>query len=54
MLSTVEADINQLKLIFSIYKRIDKSIDTTEIEKEISSRVREELDYRREKTHRTF
>ncbi len=51
MLSTVEADINQLKLIFSIYKRIDKSIDTTEIQKEISSRVREELDYRRERKH---
>ena len=49
MLSIVEADINQLKLIFSIYKKIDKSIDTSEIQKEISSRVREELDYNREK-----
>ena len=51
MLSIVEADISQLKLLFSIYKRIDKTIDTTEIQKEISSRVREELDYVREQKH---
>ena len=51
MLSIVEADISQLKLLFSIYKRIDKTIDTTEIQKEISSRVREELDYLREQKH---
>ncbi len=49
MISIVEADINQLKLLFSLYKRIDPTIDTTEIQKEISSRVREELDYEREK-----
>ncbi len=48
MASTVEADISQLKLIFSIYKKIDSSIDTTNIMKEISNRVREELDYTRE------
>ncbi len=51
MLSIVEADISQLKLMFSIYKRIDKTIDTSEIQKEISSRVREELDYIREQKH---
>ena len=51
MLSIVEADIGQLKLLFSIYKRIDKTIDTSEIQKEISSRVREELDYIREQKH---
>ena len=44
-------EVGLSKLIFSIYKRIDKSIDTTEIQKEISSRVREELDYRRERKH---
>ncbi len=54
MLSIVEADINQLKLIFSIYKKIDKSIDTSEILKEISLRVREELDYNREKKNMTL
>ena len=51
MLSIVEADIGQLKLLFAIYKRIDKTIDTSEIQKEISSRVREELDYVREQKH---
>ena len=51
MLSIVEADINQLKLLFSLYKRIDKTIDTSEIQREISSRVREELDYIREQKH---
>ena len=49
MLSIVEADISQLKLLFSIYKKIDKTIDTSEIQEEISSRVREELDYTLEK-----
>ncbi len=51
MLSIVEADISQLKLLFSIYKKIDKTIDTSEIQEEISSRVREELDYKLEKKH---
>ena len=51
MLSIVEADINQLKLIFALYKKIDRSIDTSEIQEEISNRVREELDYEREIKH---
>ena len=37
--SIVEADVNQLKLIFSIYKNIDKSIDTSEIQ-ETSIRIK--------------
>ena len=40
MLSIVEADISQQKLLFSIYKKIDKTIDTSEIQKKLS-RVRE-------------
>tara|TARA_B100000963_G_scaffold324220_1_gene309576 strand:+ start:297 stop:1628 length:1332 start_codon:yes stop_codon:yes gene_type:complete len=48
MISIVDADINQLKLIFSVYKRIDSSIDTSEIQKEISERIKEELDYNEE------
>ncbi len=48
MSSIVEADINQLKLIFSLYKKIDSSIDTSEIQKEISDRIKEELDYNKE------
>ncbi|MEQ9200182.1 MAG: AarF/ABC1/UbiB kinase family protein, partial [Rhodospirillales bacterium] len=48
MSSTVEADLRQLKLIFSIYRRYDPSIDTSNIHAEISARLREELDYERE------
>ncbi len=51
MNSIVEADINQLKLIFSIYKKFDRSIDTSEIQKEISIRIKEELDYNQEQKH---
>ena len=51
MSSIVDADINQLKLIFSVYKKIDKSIDTTEIQKEISTRIKEELNYFQEQKH---
>ena len=51
MNSIVDADVNQLKLIFSIYKKIDTSIDTTEIQKEISVRIKEELDYKQEQKH---
>jgi predicted unusual protein kinase regulating ubiquinone biosynthesis (AarF/ABC1/UbiB family) len=48
MASAVEADLRQLKLIFSIYERYDNAISTNQIHTEISERLREELDYRRE------
>jgi predicted unusual protein kinase regulating ubiquinone biosynthesis (AarF/ABC1/UbiB family) len=48
MQSAVEADLRQLKVLFAIHRRMDPVIDTTEIYKEISARVREELDYYRE------
>lgn len=51
MASAVEADIRQLNLIFSIHKRMDPAIDTSEIKHEIADRVREELDYIREAGH---
>jgi len=51
MESTVEADLKQLKLIFQIYRRFDSAVDTREIYEEISERLREELDYRREARH---
>jgi predicted unusual protein kinase regulating ubiquinone biosynthesis (AarF/ABC1/UbiB family) len=51
MLSAVEADLGQLKLIFSIYERYDRSISTREIHPEIAARLREELDYEREAKH---
>ncbi len=51
MQSAVEADLQQLQWIFSIHRRMDPAIDTTEIAKEIGARIREELDYRREAKH---
>ena len=51
MASTVEADLRQLKLIFGLYKRYDSAIDTREILHELTARLREELDYRREAGH---
>jgi predicted unusual protein kinase regulating ubiquinone biosynthesis (AarF/ABC1/UbiB family) len=51
MQSAVEADLNQLKIVFSIHARIDSAVDTTEILKEIAARLREELDYELEARH---
>ena len=51
MQSAVEADLQQLQWIFAIHRRMDPTIDTTEIAKEIGARIREELDYRRELKH---
>jgi predicted unusual protein kinase regulating ubiquinone biosynthesis (AarF/ABC1/UbiB family) len=51
MSSAVEADLQQLKIIFSIYRRYDKAIDPSNIHAELSARLREELDYRREAKH---
>ena len=49
MESAVSADLSQLKLIFSIYKSYNKAINTDEVYKEITERLKEELDYIREK-----
>jgi len=51
MQSAVEADLGQLRILFAIRQRFDPAIDTSEIIKEISARVREELDYQREAKH---
>ena len=48
MSSVVEADLKQLRLIFSIYRRYDEAIDPSEIHAEIEARLREELDYANE------
>ncbi|MCA0201174.1 MAG: AarF/ABC1/UbiB kinase family protein [Proteobacteria bacterium] len=48
MESVVEADLRQLKLVFAAYRRFDPAIDPSEIHKEISERLREELDYEHE------
>lgn len=51
MASAVEADLRQLDVLFSLHRRMDGAIDTSEIKKEIAARVREELNYRREARH---
>jgi len=51
MQSAVEADLSQLQFLFSIRKRFDPAIDTSEIAVEIAARLREELDYGREAKH---
>ncbi len=48
MASAVEADLGQLDLMFSLYARFDKSIDTGQIHGELADRLREELDYSHE------
>lgn len=48
MTSVVEADLNQLKLVFSLYRRYDQAINPSEIHSEIAARLREELDYENE------
>jgi len=51
MASAMEADLNQLKLVFAVGQRFDPAIRTDEIHAEITTRLREELDYRREAKH---
>jgi predicted unusual protein kinase regulating ubiquinone biosynthesis (AarF/ABC1/UbiB family) len=51
MKSAVEADLGQLNVILAVQRRLSPEIDTTEIAKELSERLREELDYRREARH---
>jgi predicted unusual protein kinase regulating ubiquinone biosynthesis (AarF/ABC1/UbiB family) len=51
MESAVEADLNQLSVIFGLHRRMEPAIDTAEIAEEIGDRLREELDYGREAKH---
>jgi predicted unusual protein kinase regulating ubiquinone biosynthesis (AarF/ABC1/UbiB family) len=51
MASAVEADLGQLGMILSLQRRMSPEIDTSEIAKEMTERLREELDYRREAKH---
>src|SRR6202000_3401215 len=48
MASTVEADLRQLRLAMAIYHRMDNAIQHEEVYKELTERLREELDYERE------
>lgn len=51
MATAIDADLNQLRIIFSIYERYDKAIQTRYIHDELAARLREELDYRLEAQH---
>jgi predicted unusual protein kinase regulating ubiquinone biosynthesis (AarF/ABC1/UbiB family) len=51
MASAMEADLNQLKVVFAIGQSFDPAIKTDEVHAEITERLREELDYRREAKH---
>ncbi len=51
MQSAVEADLNQLKIVFALHARMDPGVDTSEILTEIGARLREELDYELEARH---
>ena len=51
MQSAVEADLNQLKIVFALHARMNPAVDTGEILTEVSARLREELDYELEASH---
>ncbi|MFA5592642.1 MAG: AarF/ABC1/UbiB kinase family protein [Micavibrio sp.] len=51
MKSAIAADLNQLKIIFSIFERYDKTIQTKYIHEELAARLYEELDYKLEARH---
>ena len=48
MAAAVQADLNQLKLVFALYRRYDRTIDATDVHAELTARLHEELDYHRE------
>jgi predicted unusual protein kinase regulating ubiquinone biosynthesis (AarF/ABC1/UbiB family) len=51
MQSAVESDLGQLRALFGLFRRIDSSIDPSQMADEIAERLREELDYGREAGH---
>ena len=51
MKSAVEADLRQLRIVFSLYHRYDRAVDFSNIHREVSDRLREELDYELERRH---
>ena len=51
MAAAVEADLRQLRVVFSIYERRDRAVRTDSVFQELSERLREELDYHREAKH---
>ena len=51
MASAVEADLSQLDVLFALMRRLRPQIDTSELAVEVGDRLREELDYDRERRH---
>ena len=51
MQSAVEADLNQLRVIFALHARMGAAVDTRQMLEEIGERLREELDYTLEARH---
>lgn len=51
MASAVESDVNQLKTLLGMFKAFEKSVDPSEAVEEVTERLREELDYGRERQH---
>lgn len=51
MRSAIDADLKQLRVIFSVYETYDKAIQTSQIHQELAQRLYEELDYKREAKH---
>ncbi len=48
MLSTVKADLKQLEIILDLFEKYNKAIKTKKIHSEISQRLYEEIDYKKE------
>ena len=51
MTSTVQADLAQLKVVMAVFEYYDRAVSTKKIQQEITDRLLEELDYRREAKH---
>ena len=51
MSSAVESDVAQLKSLLSLFRTFEKSLDPSEAVEEVTDRLREELDYTRERQH---
>ncbi|MDP3641353.1 MAG: AarF/UbiB family protein, partial [Alphaproteobacteria bacterium] len=48
MLSSIEGDLDQLRLLLGLYERTVSILDTSNIQHELKERLKEELDYRLE------
>lgn len=51
MSSAVESDVSQLKSLLGLFRTFEKSLDPSEAVEEVTDRLREELDYTRERQH---